>query len=152
MTAEYRLARKWWILDAIALLLFVADAFCIWVIAWPAIVAQEAEQPFPNGWSWESILLTCTLIVMLHASLVGVGLAQLLTTFSKEGVRKPGLFGATFIRWSDVTAVTGYAPDRIVLELRSPKKKIRINMLYFKNRNALISLVRDHVPSTARSD
>src|SRR5262245_43227492 len=115
MTEEYRLARKWWILDVIALVLFVADAFCIWVIAWPAILAQEAEQPLPGGWSWEGILLACTLIVLLHATLVGVGLAQLLTSFNKQGVRKPSLFGATFIRWTDVTVVMGYAPDRIVL-------------------------------------
>jgi len=152
MNEEYRLARKWWILDVIALVLFAADAFCIWVIAWPAIVAQEAGQPSPADWNWVSILLAGTLIVSLHAILIGVGLTQLLISFNKHGVRKPSLFGATFIRWTDVTLVTGYAPDRIVLELRSSKKKIRINMLYFKDKNALISLVRSHVPSSAKSD
>ena len=98
------------------------------------------------------IIIVDLVAMLLYATLFGVSLVQLLTTFTDEGARRPSIFGATFIRWSETTEVTGYSPDMIVLELRSAKKRIRINKLYFKDKNELISLVRKHVPSLVRLD
>ena len=152
MTEQYHLAKNWWILYVIAVVLTAMAAFGVWTISWPAIKAAQAGQPLPGDWTWARIITADTVIVFLHATLFGVGLVQLLTTYTKEGVRRLSLFGGTHIRWKEVTDVIGSIPTEgmIVLEIRSATKKIRINVLYYKDKSQLIALLREHVPPSTK--
>ncbi len=151
MSEQFRLARKWWILYIAATVLIGVALLELWIITWPAIKAEQLGQPLPAHWTWVSIIAVDIGILCMTGILCGGLLFDLLTVFTEEGIKKPGLFGLTFIRWAEVTEVVGYIPKgMIVLEIRSPDKKIRINVLYYRDQNQLVSLIREYVPSSAK--
>lgn len=77
------------------------------------------------------LILGCVMPV-LHA----------LTFFSETGVSQRGILRTKRILWQDVIA----ADTRIVL--RSDKERIAVNVRYFRDPEAVLRFVRDHLPTS----
>jgi membrane protein implicated in regulation of membrane protease activity len=156
-----RLERAWkWMLVPILFVDTVA-LYLIYTATWPLIEAAITAQPSPNpNWGWPAALLSAAVLVGIPAYFTWRNLSDLLITFTEEGVRKPRLFGGTFIRWSEVRRVEGIrwlGLDRdnletthVVLKLVGQQgQTIETHRYSYRRATELIRLILSRVPESA---
>jgi len=150
-TTHYQLEKKWRILIIISAIFLVALSFCLWAITWPAIKAYRLDQPLPEDWSWARVVAADLFFILSLAILWTRVLFDLLTSFSKEGVKTLWFFGPHFMRWDDVISVDEFrfGMKPMYIKICSINRCITINTLYYKNPEQLVSLIRQHIPPAA---
>jgi len=94
-------------------------------------------------------ILADVLLAIGLSSFLAIMLFELFTTFNDDGISKLGFRGYTFIYWKEVLNVTEHqAFNQLqVIDVYTSNKNIRINALYYKNPQALISVIRSQVES-----
>ena len=115
-------------------------------LTWPAIEAQILGQALPRGESWASILLVDVFCVAITGYGICSTLGQMFTKFTVEGIKRWTLLRTLFIAWSEVTSVRKRLHS---IEVASSGNKLQIVVFLFKDRKALFSFLRDHVPKDA---
>jgi len=114
---------------------------------WTAIVATQEGKPLPAGWTWTSIIAWDLFYVSLVGAICGFLLVQTLMVFTDEGVRFPHPFGHVAIRWNEVTRVVvdGGTGHYSLVVLEGKARSFKIRGIYFKDRNRLLEVIREHV-------
>lgn len=94
-------------------------------------------------------ILADVLLAIGLSGLLLIMLFELFTTFNDEGINKLGFRGYTFIYWKEILNVTEHqAFNQLqVIDISTNNKNIRINALYYKNPQALMSIIHSQVES-----
>lgn len=94
-------------------------------------------------------ILMDVLLTIGVSSLLLIMLFELLTVFNDDGIKKLGFGGYTFIYWKDVINVIEHnAFNQLqLIDIQTSNKCIRINALYYKDTNALLSIIHSQIES-----
>jgi hypothetical protein len=144
--AKIHLKRPWGYAIFCNVVLFAALIFIIWSITYPAIEAWRAGKQLPADWTWTRVVVADIVAFLMFGILIWLGTAYMLTEFSDEGVKKPRLWGQTFIKWSEVKWVYWKEGELI---LKTETQKVQLNPNLYSEPEELARIIRERVPPQA---
>lgn len=141
---RYRLARKKWPLVLVCAVCAGAELALYLGVTRAAIDATRAGRALEGAWGWGAILGWHVVIALAGALLAWQPLAELFTSYTAEGVRRPRLFrAAVVLRWAEAESVF-VAPDAErpqSVKINAPGKSVEINALFYQDPAELLALI-----------
>jgi hypothetical protein len=95
---------------------------------------------------WGALLVNIIVLGLVFFAWV-VGITGSSIEFTDLGITKRGVVGSTTIKWSEI--VTVYTLGMRIF-IKTHDKKIEINMIYYRNPEELVRLIRENYKSETR--
>lgn len=150
---RFRLARKWWPLALGCAACLSLELLLYALVTRGALEAARAGRPIEGEWSWVSIAGWHVSIALAGAAISWRPLKELRTVITAEGVSRPRLFGRPlFVGWADAESVF-LAPSverPHLVRINAPGRSVEINLLFYKEPDALLSLVEERMRAHTR--
>lgn len=140
--------RNWGqIILVISILVFVLILPMIWLITNQAIQSAHNEGILAGNWTWGSVILFDSLLLITGLYLSWIPLKDTLTLFTEQGLRQPARLGFrhVYLKWSDVKSID----DRhSTIKIMTSIQTVRLNILLFKQPDEFMNEIRKHVPDS----
>ena len=141
---RYRLERKKWPLALVCAATAGLELALYLGVTHGAVAALGSGRALEGEWGWGAILGWHAVIALAGLGLSWQPLAELRTSFTAEGVRRPRLLRAPLLlRWDEAESVfvaPGVERPQSV-RINAPGKSLEINALFYRNPGELLALI-----------
>ena len=133
---------NWRLVQIIVIPVWSLVFYCIWVITYPAIRSVILLAPFPDSWTWLTILLVDIGFIISGLFMSWGVVSGFLTEITATYIRRNLLIKKAEISLAEVTdmKIRNYR-----LELTAGKQKFALGLLFYKNPDEVVNFIRNNI-------